>query len=195
MLSKFFLDFSGPRNLPKMTISGARNHHRMMISGPRNRHYDSAYILGPEIFILRWFLAPEIVQKWWFLGPENFIMTKRTYIRMKIDIQASQTYLKFGEQLSKYDCMTVYRGKGGGGLEMTKTVWHNIWMIPWRLLKKKMYNVYLSFLVEAATGVFSLISVSSGIKWERLNMGLILTNFQKIKRRWFTVCRNYLALI
>ena len=29
----------------------ARNHHRMMISGPRNCHYDSAYILGPEIFI------------------------------------------------------------------------------------------------------------------------------------------------
>ena len=37
-------------------------NYRMMISGPKNRHYDSAYILGPEIFILRWFLAPKIVQ-------------------------------------------------------------------------------------------------------------------------------------
>ena len=34
----------------------------MMISGPRNRHYDSAYILGPEIFDMRLFLAPEIVK-------------------------------------------------------------------------------------------------------------------------------------
>ena len=53
MLSKVISDFSGLINLPKMTISGAKNHHRMMISGPRNGHYDSAYILGPEIFILR----------------------------------------------------------------------------------------------------------------------------------------------
>ena len=45
------------------------------LSGPRNSHYDSADILGPEIFNMRWFLAPEIFQKWWFLGPENFIMT------------------------------------------------------------------------------------------------------------------------
>ena len=58
------------------------NHHIMMSSGPRNRQYDSAYILGPDIFILRWFLAPEIVQKSWFLAPENFIMTKRTYIKI-----------------------------------------------------------------------------------------------------------------
>ena len=51
----------------------------MMISGPRNRHYDSADILGPEIFNMRWFLSQEIVKKLWFMSPENFIMTKRTY--------------------------------------------------------------------------------------------------------------------
>ena len=62
MLSKFFLHFSGARNLPKMTSSGTRNRHRMMISCPRNRHDDSAYILGPDIFILGRFLAPEIVK-------------------------------------------------------------------------------------------------------------------------------------
>ena len=36
MLSKLLIDFSGPRNLPKMKISGARNLHSEMISGPRN---------------------------------------------------------------------------------------------------------------------------------------------------------------
>ena len=42
MLSKFFSDFFGPENLPKMTVSGARNNYEMMISGPRNIHYDAA---------------------------------------------------------------------------------------------------------------------------------------------------------
>ena len=51
------------------------HYHIMIISGPRNRHNDSADILGPKLFNMRWFLALEIVQKWWFLGPENFIMT------------------------------------------------------------------------------------------------------------------------
>ena len=76
-------EFKYTRRMRHLSHFSMRNHI-MIISVPRNCHYDSADILGPEIFNMRWFLAQEIVQKWWFLGPENFIMTLQDFWPKKL---------------------------------------------------------------------------------------------------------------
>ena len=57
-LSLWLCIHSGPRNLHSEMIM--LYNHRYLVPF----HYNSAYILGPDIFILRWFLDQEIIQKW-----------------------------------------------------------------------------------------------------------------------------------
>ena len=90
-------------------ISGARNHHRKKIFGPRNRHYDSAYILDPEIFILRQFLAPEIVILGQFLALEivkntNLVTNMVFLVKENIDKSSVNIWSIIG-LLKKYDSL------------------------------------------------------------------------------------------